>query len=44
MQSQDQLLTSAREFTKSLEGKIYRLAPMFNFRHYLNALIALCVS
>lgn len=43
-QNQDRLITSARDFTKSLEGKIYRLAPMPNFKHHLNALIALCVS
>lgn len=41
---QENILNASQEFNKSLEGKIYHLAPMPNFKHHMNALIALCVS
>lgn len=35
---------TAREFTESLSGKIYRLAPMPNFKQHMHALMALIID
>ncbi len=44
MQSSQENIISISEFNKFLEGKIYRLAPMINFKYHTNAIIALCAD